>query len=113
MLYFPWYFRERQWFIGKYKLRNDFISCEAPLLKVPPSDLALRYTYAITPGDNRRKDMNPKHVKDYAFMICTIIDALNAAAKHYKDQHCDQDTANYEYSYTFFDNMTLPEDNDA
>lgn len=97
-----------QWFIGKYKLRKDFISCESPLLKIPPADLALRYTYAIMPGDKSRKDIKPKHAKEEVFMVCAMITALNAAAKYYKDQHCKN--ANYEYSYTFFDDMSLPED---
>jgi hypothetical protein len=100
-----------KWFIGKYKLRKDFISCEAPLLKVPPADLALKYTYAIMPGDNSRKDLKPKHVKEYVFMVCAMIEALNSAARYYKDQHCEKKNANYDYSYTFFSDMSLPEDN--
>ena len=31
-----------KYFISKYKLRKDFISCEAPLLMIPPADIALR-----------------------------------------------------------------------
>ncbi|KAG7354688.1 hypothetical protein IV203_004044 [Nitzschia inconspicua] len=97
-----------KWFIGKYKLRKDFISCDSPLLKIPPADLALRYDYAIMPGDGSRKALKPKHAKEEVFMLCAMIDALNSAAKYYKDKHCDK--ANYEYSYTFFDDMSLPED---
>ncbi|KAL3902622.1 MAG: hypothetical protein SGILL_010760 [Bacillariaceae sp.] len=63
------------------------------------------------PGDNSRKDLKPKHVKEYTFMLCAMIDALNSAAKYYKDKHCDKKTANYDYSYTFFSDMSLPEDN--
>jgi peptidyl serine alpha-galactosyltransferase len=108
-----------KWFIGKYRLRRDFISCEAPLLKVPPSDVALRYTYSIMPGNNERKDLKEKGVKQQSFMVCAMIDALNAAAKFYKDQHCNgqgattitkSKVANYSYSYTFFTDMSLPED---
>ncbi|MCU0649933.1 MAG: hypothetical protein MUF00_18220 [Gemmatimonadaceae bacterium] len=73
---------------------------------VVPSD-----TYAIMPGDNSRKDLKPKHVNKYVFMICTMIDALNLAARYYEDQHCEKEKANYDYSYTFFSHMSLPEDN--
>jgi hypothetical protein len=100
-----------KWFIGKYKLRQDFISCGAPLLKVPPGDLALKYTYGILPGDGARRNFEPKEAKANAFMVCAMIDALNAAAIFYKQQHCDKESANYEYTYTFFSDMNLPEDN--
>jgi hypothetical protein len=62
------------------------------------------------PGDQSRKEIKPKQIKESAFMVCAMIDALNAAAKYYKDQHCDYATANYNYSYTFFADMSLPED---
>lgn len=100
-----------KWFIGKHRLRKDFISCEAPLLAIPPADIALRYDYAILPDNNERKDLKEKGVKQEAFMVCAMIDALNAAAYYYKDQHCHRVTANYNYSYVFFDDMSLPEDN--
>ena len=54
--------------------------------------------------------MNDKHVKFNAFMVCAMISALNEAAVYYKDHHCDKATANYNYTYTFFDDMSLPED---
>lgn len=78
------------------------------MLKIPPSDLALRYSYAIMPGDGTRRDLKPKQAKEEVFMVCAMIDALNAAAKYYKDRHCEN--ANYEYNYTFFEDMSLPED---
>ena len=103
-----------KWFIGKYRLRKDFISCASPLLKVPPSDVALRYDYAIMPGNNERKDLKENSVKKQSFMLCQMIDALNSAAKFYKDNHCtgrdEATTANYNYTYVFFDDMSLPED---
>lgn len=99
-----------KWFIGKYKLRKDFISCEAPLLMVPPDDIAVRYSAAIMPGDGSRKDLNPKMVKKHAFMVCTMINALNSAAVYYKDHHCEKGSANYDYTYTFHEDMLMPEE---
>jgi hypothetical protein len=98
-----------KWFIGKYRLRKDFVSCESPLLAVPPDDIAVRYNSTILP-DGQRKDVKPKEVKKYAFMLCTMIEALNAAARYYKDNHCEKGSANYEYSYTFHDDMLMPEE---
>jgi hypothetical protein len=95
-----------KWFIGKYRLRKDFISCEAPLLVMPPANLATQgLTNAITPS-GEHKSLDPKHAKAHAFMICTMIRALNEAAVYYKDHHCDKETANYDYSYVFHQNMT-------
>lgn len=99
-----------KWFIGKYKLRRDFISCDAPLLVMPPEDLAAQgLTTAILPdASGTKKDLTPKHAKEQAFMVCTMIRALNEAAIYYKDHHCDKETANYDYSYTFHKDMTMP-----
>ena len=100
-----------KWYFGKYRLRKDFISCEAPLLMHPPDDLAERgYTIAFIPDDkvkNKTKELKPKQAKEEAFMVCTMIDALNTASKFYKDRHCNG-TANYEYSYVFHDDMSMP-----
>jgi hypothetical protein len=77
---------------------------------VPPDDIAVRYTAAILPGDHSRKEIKPKEGKKYGFMVCTMINALNSAAVYYKDQHCEKGSANYSYSYTFFEDMLMPEE---
>ena len=97
-----------KWYIGKYRLRKDFISCRAPLLTYPPDDLASKYTSSILPGQNEVKEIRPKQSKEYAFMVCAMIDALNAASKFYKDNHCKDGSANYDYSYTFHSDMRMP-----
>jgi hypothetical protein len=102
-----------KWFIGKYRLRKDFISCETPLLAVPPPDIGLKYDYQIPPGRDGSKgqqEMTKYHRKHLAFMICVLIPALNDAATYFKDHHCDKKTANYERTYTFFKDMSTPED---
>ncbi len=100
-----------KWFIGKYKLRKDFISCQAPLLVMPPADLATKgYKFADLPDGSRKAFTKPTQAQEAAFMICTMIRALNDAAVYYKDHHCDRKIANYNYSYTFHDDMTIPEE---
>jgi hypothetical protein len=91
-----------KWFFLKYKLRDDFISCEAPLLAVPPPDVGLKYDYHISIGDGSKVQLSERGRKYHAFMLCTLISALNDAAIHYKDHHCDKATANYNRTYTFF-----------
>jgi len=99
-----------KWFMSKYKLRKNFISCSVPLLMPPPDDVALRYTTAIAPGGNVPKELKPKQIKENAFMVCAMIDALNAASKFYKDQHCKEGTGNYNYTYVFHDDMRMPDE---
>ena len=98
-----------KWFFGKTWLRNDFMSCEAPLLVMPPKDLATRgYTTALQPRENQAEKIKPEDVKKEAFMVCTIIRILNEAAIYYKDHHCTKENVNYTYAITFHDNMTMP-----
>ncbi|OEU14080.1 hypothetical protein FRACYDRAFT_226996 [Fragilariopsis cylindrus CCMP1102] len=99
-----------KWFIGKYRLRKDFISCKAPLLMPPPDDAAVKFTSAIKPDTGEIKEWKPKQAKEYAFMVCSMIDALNAASKFYKDQHCKDGTGNYNYTYVFHDDMRMPDE---
>lgn len=96
--------------MSKYFLPKDIISCAAPLLKVPPGDIALRYKRGINPNGFKIKGLKPKHVVESGFAVCAMINALNAAAVYYKENHCDKATANYSYSYTFFDDMFMEED---
>ena len=108
-----------KWFIGKYRLRKDFISCDAPLLTLPPPNIGVKYTYGLSPGDpsNRRapqpgdrREYREHTRKYYAFMVCTLIPALNDAAIYFKDHNCKTATANYDKTYVFFDDMTTEED---
>lgn len=102
-----------KFYISKYMLRKDFISCEAPLLTVPPRDLATRYSTAIPPPGSRTgkgiKEWKPKQAKYNAFMVCAIIGALNDAAIYYKNNHCKEGTGNYNYSYSFHKDMIMPD----
>lgn len=103
-----------KWFISKYRLRKDFISCESPLLTPPPQDLPMRYTSGVSSEKFSKteviREWKPKELKEEAFMVCAMIDALNAASIFYKDQHCKDGTGNYNYSYTFHEDMRMPDE---
>ena len=96
-----------KWFIGKYRLPKDFISCKSPLLRVPPSDIALKYNYAIQPGSGEKKEMTKDVAKRNAFMLCKFIPALNEAARFYKEHHCKDDPPNMEETLIFHDAMDV------
>ena len=98
-----------KWFISKYNLRQDFISCESPLLAIPPEDLATRgFRSGIRPGESQREKVRPRDVKKQAFMVCTLIRALNEAAVYYKNHHCTKENVNYAHSITFHNISNSP-----
>ena len=82
------------YFFGKRKLPRDFLSCDSPLLADPPKNVLQQYNYANFPGKNR-KTWTPQFAKRNAFTVCYMIKALNEAAIHYKEQHCDPTKANF------------------
>ena len=108
----------QQYYLGKWsffkegfpKFWNNFLSCKAPLLKHPPDDLASKYTSAILPWGKGDKvvELTRAKAKQHAYFLCALIDAVNAASKFYKDQHCEKGSANYEYSRVFHEDMRMP-----
>ncbi|KAL3770686.1 hypothetical protein ACHAW5_003130 [Stephanodiscus triporus] len=104
-----------KWFIGKYRLDKEFLSCEKPLLLEPPKDIGSKYDYYIKPGGKpygEKKSIGPTTAKREQFMICQIIARLNDAATWYKDQACEKGTANYEKSWIFHHSLD-PDNNDG
>lgn len=96
-----------KWFIGKYRLPKDFVSCEAPLLMEPPSDINERYNYSIAPFKTERKEYSkPVFVHRHTFMLCTMIKGLNEASEYFKMHNCPGDGgANFEKSLIFHDTI--------
>ena len=93
-----------KWFIGKYRLDKEFLSCEKPLLLEPPKDIGLKYNFFIKPGGKpygEKINIGSTVAKREQFMICQIIARMNDAAMWYKDQTCEKGKANYEKSFIF------------
>jgi peptidyl serine alpha-galactosyltransferase len=92
-----------KWFIGKYRLRKDFVSCESPLLKEPPEDI-VKLNYQVAPDGSRINLRNPASVDRNAFMICGLIPRLNQAAIFYKEHQCKGENPNFDKTYIFHTN---------
>ena len=93
-----------KWFLGKYRLDSDFLSCEKPLLREPPKDIGSQYNFYVRPGGKpygTKERLSPQEAKREQFMICQMIARLNDAATWYKGQTCEAGTANYEKSFIF------------
>ena len=102
-----------KWFIGKYRLASDWLSCEKPLLLEPPRDIGEKYDYYIKPGGvpyGAKVKIPPVTVKRNQFMIHQIIARYNDAASWLKGQTCAEGTANYEKSF-FFHHSLDPDNN--
>ena len=95
-----------RWFVGKYKLPEDFFTCEAPMLRVPPRDVGSQFDWYIFPNLQDKENFTMKNdtngIKYNSYSLCTMIDSLNEAASHYKKHHCKGDTGNYDKSFVFF-----------
>jgi peptidyl serine alpha-galactosyltransferase len=98
------------YFFGKRKLPKDFLSCESPLLREPPTDLYPKYNWAMfPPGKPANKKIWTKEMaKRNAFVLCVMIPALNEAATYYKKNHCDA-SANFKKELVFIDGFTEDE----
>ena len=94
-----------RWFVGKYKVPEDFFTCEAPLFRVPPRDVGSRFDWYIYPNlqemENFTKKGDSNGILYNAYGLCTLIDSLNEAAIHFKKHHCKGETGNYEKSFVF------------
>ena len=104
-----------KWFIGKYRLASNWLSCERPLLLEPPKDIGQKYDFYIRPGGvpyGTKEKIRQSVVKREQFMICQIIARFNEAATWLKEQTCEEGTANYEKSFYFHHSLD-PENNDG
>ena len=93
------------YFLSKYKLPVDFLSCDFPLLELPPVDIAETATYShYGNGDIKEWDPDSKRIKQkyrHSFMVCSIMNTLNKAATYYKDHNCPNG-ANYNQTWNHF-----------
>ena len=103
-----------KWFIGKYRIKSTFLSCDSPLLQEPPTDIReWKYDYYIKPGGKpygQKERMKPITARREQFMICQVIKRLNDAATWYKKQICEVGNANYDKSFIFHHSLD-PENN--
>merc|ERR1712146_43418 len=96
-----------EFFINKYLFPTDILSCEFPLLELPSLN-NLQDTWHSHYGDGHVDtwDKEKDDIKRYrnAFMVCSLLPAINGAAKFYKGNHCDKNdpNTNYEQSWNHF-----------
>lgn len=98
-----------KFFFSKYRLKKHYISCEAPLLTMPPphAHQILRFWARPPPDRGQTHEMTVKNVtakkaKREAFMLCGLIHSVNEAARYYKTNHCNG-TGNFSEIYNFHD----------
>ena len=90
--------------MSKYKVHKNLISCDAPLFKVPPPDVAMKYTKSTYPSKEVVK-LTENQRKESAFMVCSMITSLNEAAVYYKDNHCDNLNFSFDNYFMLFEDF--------
>ena len=83
-----------EWFFGKRKVPHDIFACEKPLLKEPPSNVALLFDFKRPPNQKEEKAISKKQAAREAFMICYLTTMMNEASAFYKQNACPAGTAN-------------------
>ena len=98
-----------KFFFSKYRLKKKFISCDAPLLTMPPRNAHKIYDYWIRPPpdkgtthDAETRNLTDREAKREAFMLCGLIYSVNEASKYYKSHHCNG-SGNFSEIYNFHD----------
>jgi len=98
-----------RFFFSKYRLKKKYISCETPLLTMPPVGLhkQLQYWARPPPDLGSTHEMYERNIsfvqaKREAFMLCGLISSLNEAARYFKTNHCNG-TGNFSEVYNFHD----------
>jgi hypothetical protein len=92
-----------EYFLNKYLFPSEVLSCDFPLLELPPLDI-LSYTNYSHYGDGSIELWSPNQARQqrrHAFVICSLMPALNKAATFFKKHHCPNG-ANYETTYNHF-----------
>lgn len=92
-----------EYFLNKYLFPSDILSCDFPLMELPPLNI-VSYTNYSHYGDGTTEIWEGRkfrHKYGHAFMICSLYPALNKAATFYKQHHCPNG-ANYETTYNHF-----------
>jgi hypothetical protein len=94
-----------EFFSNKYKVPPNIMSCDFPLLELPPLDIAATATYSHY-GDGEIKVWSGtgKKIREkyrHTYMVCSIMSALNQAATFFKDHHCPNG-ANYNQTWNTF-----------
>lgn len=89
-----------EYMFGKRRMPTDIFSCESPLLKLPPPNIALQYDYFIPPPPSAtkipdvHKPLGRDRVKRDSFMICALTNILNEASLFFQRTNCDSDKSN-------------------
>jgi hypothetical protein len=94
-----------EFFINKYLFPTDILSCDFPLVELPPLDILSMVNYShygdgttqLWDGNSGGYHRRTRH----AFMICSLFPALNKAAIFYKEHHCP-DGANFNQKWNHF-----------
>mmetsp|Transcript_16415 Transcript_16415/g.24201 ORF Transcript_16415/g.24201 Transcript_16415/m.24201 type:complete len:523 (+) Transcript_16415:124-1692(+) len=86
------------WFFGKRRFPQDFFTCDHPLLKEPPDNLATAFDFKKPPNAPEPTELSPKLANRESFMVCFLTAVANEAATFFKKQACKSEKMNVKKS---------------
>mmetsp|Transcript_5179 Transcript_5179/g.8521 ORF Transcript_5179/g.8521 Transcript_5179/m.8521 type:complete len:511 (-) Transcript_5179:53-1585(-) len=93
-----------RWFFSKYKLREDYFQCDAPLMAEPPKNVGEIFDWYMFPNGIEWKDYSPTRKNHFivlhGWMLCVVVYSLNEVAIELKKKHCNA-SANFEKTWHF------------
>jgi hypothetical protein len=110
-LHFCQIYHVGDWFWGKHNFPKDYLTCESPLVAMPPANLGSDYAdYRLDPLGSRtdKIPINSNEKTRNAFMICAMSSVLQEAATYYKKHSCEVDNANFETTLNLYNHLTPP-----
>ena len=95
-----------KYFFGKRKMPKNVFTCASPYksMAYPPIDLGEKFPFKHPLGTERTRledageeltktDLNPKHARREAYMICVLTSFMNDALSFFRDKNCNADSA--------------------
>jgi hypothetical protein len=89
-------------FVSKYYIPDNFLTCEAPLLLEVSNDAVMKSDFYRNSKGTKMKFASKKHAIRNTLLATTLATSLNQAATFYKRNHCGSTTANYNKSWSRF-----------
>jgi len=92
-----------EYFLSKYKVPTGFLECNHTLFELPPPNIAAYTKYSHYGDGSITNYTDKKMVNLYrqAFVVCSLMDGFNKAARFFKDHNCPNG-ANYEETWNHF-----------
>lgn len=100
VLHYCQHFSVGNYFVSKYDIPDNFLSCDAPLLSEPSNEAMTKFDFYRDLQGNKKQFTSPRQAIRSALLASTLANSLNQAATFYKQNHCKSATPNFSKSWS-------------